>query len=217
MQGLSKIVALRRLSRPAPPQAILDMEGEAFAPAPDIEAWARAAFIDEDAALVNEDHAHLRRADIGFLWTNVPNSRQGRTIIGTAERGQPQGAMGKWAKARAVAQVRGWFGAVPDFIITIDALYAAECGDAEFCALVEHELYHCAQERDAFGAPRFTRYGLPIWTMRGHDVEEFVGVVRRYGTDAAGVRELVDAANSPPEIGTALVARMCGTCQRRAA
>ncbi|WP_267902481.1 putative metallopeptidase [Sinorhizobium meliloti] len=40
----------------------------------------------------------------------------------------------------------------------------------------------------------------PVFTVRGHDVEEFVGVVRRYGADAAGVRAIVDAANRPPEI-----------------
>ena len=214
---MALIARLRVLTRPRPPQFLLDGEGEPFIPAPEVGAWARAAFIDEDAALVNEDHAHLRLADVGFLWTNVPNSRQGRAIIGTAERGDPQGAMGKWAKARAKAQVCSWFGGVPDFIVTIDALYAAECGDAEFCALVEHELYHCAQERDLYGAPKFNRAGLPVWTMRGHDVEEFVGVVRRYGAGAAGIREMMDAASRQPEIGQAGVRHLCGTCDRRVA
>ena len=35
-----------------------------------------------------------------------------------------------------------WFGRVPAFLITLAADYCAECSDAEFCALVEHELYH---------------------------------------------------------------------------
>lgn len=214
---MGKVTALRRLARPQPHRALLVAEGECFLPAPEIAEWVRSAFIAEDALLINEDHAHLRQADIGFLWTNVENSRRGRRIIGQAELGEPQGAMGRWAKARAKAQVCGWFGEVPNFIITIDATFAAECGDAEFCALVEHELYHCAQERDPFGAPRFTREGLPVWTIRGHDVEEFVGVVRRYGADAAGVCALVDAANRGPEISGARVAHLCGTCQRSAA
>ena len=214
---MGKVTALRRLARPQPPHALLDVEGERFLPAPELEAWARSAFIAEDAVLINEDHAHLRQAEIGFLWTNVENSRRGRRIIGQAELGEPQGAMGRWAKARAKAQVRGWFGEVPDFIVTIDALYAVDCEDAEFAALVEHELSHCAQDHDAFGAPKFSRYGLPIWTMRGHDVEEFVGVVRRYGADAAGVRAMVDAANRGPEISGARIAHLCGTCQRGAA
>ncbi|WP_420376855.1 putative metallopeptidase [Sinorhizobium medicae] len=53
--------------------------------------------------------------------------------------------------------------------------------------------------------------------MRGHDVEDFVGVVRRYGADAAGVRAIVDAANRPPEIARANIAHACGTCQLRVA
>lgn len=36
--------------------------------------------------------------------------------------------------------------------------------------------------------------GAPVFTIRGHNVEEFVGVVRRYGANAAGVRAIVDAA-----------------------
>ncbi|MCM5690787.1 putative metallopeptidase [Sinorhizobium meliloti] len=36
--------------------------------------------------------------------------------------------------------------------------------------------------------------GAPVFTIRGHNVEAFVGVVRRYGADAAGVRAIVDAA-----------------------
>lgn len=126
--------------------------------------------------------------------------------------------MGKWARARADMQIKQWFDFVPDFIITLDAEYCRECGDAEFMALVEHELYHAAQETDAFGAPKFSRStGRPVFTIRGHDVEEFVGVVRRYGADAAGIRAIVDAANRPPEIARAQIAHACGTCQLRVA
>lgn len=214
---MAKVVPLHRLGRPAPPQDLLDGPLDQFLPEPELVEWARAAFISEDAALVNEDHAHLRMASIGFLWTNVPNARRGRRIIGQAERGDPQGVMGKWARARAEAQVRGWFGHVPDFIITIDALFAAECGDAEFCALIEHELSHCAQEHDAFGAPKFNRYGLPVWAMKAHDVEAFVGVARRYGAVEANVRELVDAVNRGPLIARAQIAGICGSCAREVA
>ena len=114
-------------------------------------------------------------------------------------------------------QLIGWFGTVPDFVLTFDASYCAECSDAEFMALVEHELYHCGQERDIYGLPKFTRFGTPKFTMRGHDVEEFVGVVRRYGADAAGVSAMVEAANAGPEIARVDIARACGTCHLRAA
>lgn len=126
--------------------------------------------------------------------------------------------MGKWGKARAEEQIIGWFGHVPDFIITRDGEYAMSCSDAEFCTLVKHELYHAAQDRDPLGAPKFRKStGLPVFVLRGHDIEEFVGVVRRYGADATHVRAMVDAANKGPEIANVRIAHACGTCQLRAA
>ncbi|WP_202907425.1 putative metallopeptidase [Sinorhizobium meliloti] len=85
-------------------------------------------------------------------------------------------------------------------------------------ALVQHELCHAVQATDAFGAPKFSRStGRPVFTIRGHDVEEFVGVVHRYGADAPGIRAILDAANRPPETTRAPIAHACGTCQLRVA
>lgn len=201
--------------RPSPPSAILEPTGSAsFVPAPELAEWARSTFIAEDAPLANEDHRHLDAAEVGFLWTNVRNSRQMRTVVGQAELGQPRGSMGKWPKARAEQQIEAWFGTVPDFLITIDAHYASQCNDASFCALVEHELYHCGQERDEFGGPKFTQDGRPKFAMRGHDVEEFVGIVRRYGVGAAAgdTFALVEAAKAGPQIARATIHGACATC-----
>jgi Putative phage metallopeptidase len=180
-----------RLKRPAPPAAMLDRENfetPTFVPAPELETWMRSTFIEEGAPLRNDDHFHLRFAQIGVLWTSIENARQGRRVLGQAERGYP-GAIGKWAKARAELQIREWFGDIPDFILTFDAGYAAICSDAQWCALCEHELSHCGVERDIYGAPKFRKStGLPAFTLRGHDVEEFVAVVRRYGAAAADVQ-----------------------------
>ncbi|WP_291162717.1 putative metallopeptidase [Ensifer sp. SSB1] len=161
----------------------------------------------------NPDHAHLAHADIGFLGTIVGNSKKGRRVIGQCETGSPQGAMGKWSRARAEMQVKQWFGHVPDFIITLDADYCRGCGDAEFMALVERELYHAAQDVDAFGAPKFSRStGRPVFVIRTH--EAFAGVARRWS--AAGVRATV-AADQKPEIARVQSAHACGACQLRTA
>lgn len=204
--------------RPLPPHDLFGIDAasyDRFVPAPDLTEWLMDTFINEGAGLENEDHAHLRFATLGVLWTNATNARQGRAVIGQAEPGAPR-AMGRWAKGRAEQQVIEWFGEIPDFVLTFSAQYAAEASDDEFCALVEHELYHCGQERDAFGAPKFRKSGLPAFTMRGHDVEEFVGVVRRYGADASGVRDLVEAASHEPLIARVSIAQACGTCMLRA-
>ncbi|WP_426289054.1 putative metallopeptidase [Ensifer adhaerens] len=205
--------------RPRPPSSMFDdITSPAFSPAEDMRDWVEATFIDPASPVHNPDHAHLAHADIGYLWTTVGNSKKGRRVIGQCETGSPQGTMGKWSRARAEMQVKQWFGHLPDFIITLDADYCRECGDAEFMALVEHELYHAAQDVDAFGAPKFSKStGRPVFVIRGHDVEEFVGVVRRYGADAAGVRAMVDAANRKPEIARVQIAHACGTCQLRVA
>lgn len=203
--------------RPHPPVKLLeDWASPAFVPSDELADWAISTFVADDGGLANPEHVHLQHAQIGMLWTNVPNGRHGQRVVGQAEPGNPM-AMGRWAKARAVQQVERWFGRVPDFIITLDAIYAAGCGDAEFCALVEHELYHCGQERDAIGAPKFRKgTGLPAFTMRGHDVEEFVGVVRRYGVGAGAGQTLalVEAAQRGPEIAGVNLAHACGTCVR---
>lgn len=46
-----------------------------------------------------------------------------------------------------------------------------------------------------YAAPKLRRStGLPASTLIGHDVEEFIGVVRRYSVAAAGVQAMIDAA-----------------------
>lgn len=180
------------------------------------------AFIAEDGPLVNPDHVHLWLAKLGFIWTNCENKRRGNRVIGQAELvSNAGGRSGLWQRGRSDQQLLEWFdGELPDFLITLDALYCESAGDAKFCALVDHELYHCAQATDAFGMPAFWREsGLPKFAMRSHDVEEFVGVVRRFGIEAAGEKavDMVVAAAQQPSIGPAKLAGSCGTCLRLAA
>jgi hypothetical protein len=205
--------------RPRPPQSLFSIEsgtdGVRFMPAPDLAQWISDTFLEQSGPLANPDHAHLVSAQIACLWTTADNSRAGRTIIGQAEFGHNIGGMGKWQRGRAEQQILEWFGFWPDFLLTFSATYADGCGDPEFCALVEHELYHCGQERDEFGLPRFKKStGMPAFCLRGHDVEEFVGVVRRYGADAAGVRAMIEAAEEGPTIAVADIGFACGNCQR---
>ena len=188
-----------------------------FVPAPDLIAWATDTFIRKDSPLHNPDHAHLEYATLGVLWTNVANARNGRAIVGQCEMGMPRGTMGRWSRARAERQILDWFGSVPDFILTFDASYAMQAKDPEFCALIEHELYHAGQDRDPFGAPKFTQDGRPVFGIRGHDIEEFIGVVARYGANASGVQEMVKAAKQRAQIAEVRISQACGTCSLKAA
>ncbi|HEX8591737.1 MAG TPA: putative metallopeptidase [Pseudomonas sp.] len=207
------------MTRPFPsilPLGILDPSafGLRLTPAPEVWEWIQAEVLADTGSIHNPDHAHLIDADIRVMWASSSFNKQGRTVLGQAE--QVAFRAGGWQKARMEQQMFDWFGCVPTYIITLAADYCAQCPDIDFCALVEHELYHIAQAKDGYGAPKFTQEGLPKLEMRGHDVEEFVGVVRRYGA-SPDVQALVDAANKPAEVGKLNISRACGTCLLKSA
>lgn len=188
-----------------------------FLPAYEVDGWLRATFLEEASPLYNVEHNHLNSAQLGILWTNVENTRQMHRVAGMVELPKPHPALGKWSKARTEFQMRRWFGDIErDFLITLDAVYCAGASDLDFCALVEHELYHCAQKIED-GVPAFNRRtGMPNFAIKGHDVEEFVGIVRRYGAAAAAgdTSALIAAAKKTPEIAAVEIASVCGTCLR---
>jgi len=196
-------------ARPKPPASMTDALADMFMPAPEVLAWVKTNIFAEDGLIFNKDHSHLEFADIAFLWAAGGYKKQGRTVLGQCE--EVTFRCGAWQKGRQEQQMRHWFGSVPDYLITLDAMYALECSDADFCALVEHELYHIGHELNDIGMPAFTREGFPKLAMRGHDVEEFTGVVRRYGA-SPDVAKMVEAANKPPEVAKLNIARACGTC-----
>ena len=204
-------------SRPKPPASLMDNPYAVLAPAPDVLEWIRREVLNEGGAIYNQDHRHLIDADLQVLWANNGFTKQGRAVIGQAE--QVMFRAGGWQKARQEQQMREWFGDTPTFLITFDGSYAQTCSDADWCALVEHELYHLAHQKDEFGAPAFTKDGLPKIALQGHDVEEFVAVVRRYGVGDPGgaIAKLASAARGTPEVSRASVAGACGTCLLRAA
>lgn len=182
--------------------------------APELGCWVEETILADDGPLHNPDHAHLADADLCFMWASSAFTKQGRTVVGQAE--QVMFRAGGWQKARQEQQMIEWFGRVPAFLITLAADYCAQASDAEFCALVEHELYHIAQALDEFGAPKFDKEGNPRLALRGHDVEEFIGVIRRYGPSEE-VRRLAAAAKAEPELANINIARACGTCIRAVA
>ena len=205
-------------SRPFPP---VNFTGENWLPytrlipATEIGEWVNQNILTEDGRIHNPDHAHLVDADVAFMWASGSFAKSGRIVLGQCE--QVMMRAGGWQKSRMEQQMHEWFDRIPKFIITLAADYCEQCNDLEFCALVEHELYHIAQATDDYGAPKFNKEtGMPVLKLRGHDVEEFVGVVRRYGA-SKDVQEMVDAANRPAEIAHIDVARACGTCMLKLA
>ncbi|HBR1596288.1 TPA: hypothetical protein L9L86_000869 [Klebsiella quasipneumoniae subsp. quasipneumoniae] len=205
--------------RPYPPLGFTNPENFrpyiSIIPANEVYGWVRGNILMENGNLHNEDHFHLHTADVAFMWASNAFDKRGRVVLGQCE--QVMLRAGGWQKARMEQQMHEWFGRIPKFIITLAADYCEQCSDLEFCALLEHELYHIAQATDDYGAPKFNKEtGMPVLKLRDHDVEEFVGVVRRYGA-SKDVQEMVDAANKPAEVAHIDVARACGTCMLKLA
>lgn len=183
---------------PKPPKAILEAWSPMFIPCPEVKEWAFSQFIQEGAPLRNEDHEHLEEAKILFLWASYPEKRNDKQVVGTAQLYMEQTT--KWSQGKTAYAVRQWFGETPDFIITLCAPYCQEASPESICALIEHELYHCGQEKDEFGFPKYTKEGMPKFAMHGHDVEEFLGVIKRYGAFSPELQKLQEALSRSPEI-----------------
>ncbi len=202
------------MSRPMPSAEMLESLRLTLSPAIGVWDWVQREILADTGSIHNPDHGHLIDANIGVLWASTGFAKQGRVVLGQAE--QVMFRAGGWQKARQEQQMIDWFGEVPGFVITLAADYCSQCSDLEFCALVEHELYHICQEHNQYGEPKFTEEGFPKLKLRGHDVEEFVGVVRRYGP-SKDVQYLIDAASRPPEVAKINISRACGTCLLKSA
>ncbi|KQF88280.1 hypothetical protein APC22_10580, partial [Acinetobacter pittii] len=153
---------------------------------------------------------HDNEEFLAFAWASQACTVKKQMVLGQCEKVMFN--VGGWRKARQEQQMRDWFGFVPVYLITIDASFCEQTSDREFCALIEHELYHIGVERDADGEIIYSDMtGLPKHFLAGHDVEEFIGVVKRWGASES-VKRLVEVAKNPPFVSDVNISKCCGTC-----
>lgn len=206
--------------RPFPPTDFIDQIDEEEAirivPASDLKNWVVANFLTLGGPLHNPDHDHIaemlhdNEGFLAFAWASTAYTRAKRMVLGQCEKVMFQ--QGGWKKARQEQQMRDWFGFVPIYLITIDASFCEKANDNEFCALFEHELYHIGVERDSDGEIIYSDHtGLPKHYLAGHDVEEFIGVVKRWGANDS-VKRLVEVAKNPPFVSDLDISKCCGNC-----
>ncbi|WP_332604761.1 putative metallopeptidase [Acinetobacter sp. ESBL14] len=206
--------------RPFPPTELMDKADEEeairLAPAPDLMDWVVKNFLTIGGPLHNPDHDHIaelihdNEEFLAFAWASSACVAKKRMVLGQCEKVMFN--QGGWRKARQEQQMRDWFGYVPVYLITIDASFCEQASDPDFCALIEHELYHIGVERDEDGEPLLSDMtGLPKHYLTGHDVEEFVGVVKRWGA-SENVKRLIEVAKQAPFVSDVNISRCCGTC-----
>jgi len=139
------------------------------------------------------EHLRAGEARVVYLMRVDPVIKAGRQVLGTCYLPTVQGSLKPlfdWLLADR-------FGNDPpiDFLIVLDTEYWQPASELKGEILVYHELMHCGQAVDKHGADRFDPVtGQPIWCIRGHDVEEFVAVVERYGQHNDDIRRFVAAA-----------------------
>jgi len=187
--------------------------GQGTFPAINLATFVQKAFLSPESGLYNVEHEHLLSAKIGYLFTDYPAVRNGKALMGQAE--MPSRLSGShWAKARAEQQLIDWFGEPPDFLITLFAPYVLTASIVEQLALLDHELYHCGHLHDGQGIPKFKQDGSPVYTIKAHDFEGFLGVTRRWGVGADVPHELAEILLQEPELGSVDVRTICATCLR---
>lgn len=203
------------MNRPHPPEDLLQ-PGFKIEPSTELGEWLMNTFVHEDGQLANEDHAHLRTANIAAIWTNVEFEDGLMPVAGMAEIVRVNGK--PWPRAERTDHLCLLHGDVPQARIWIYAPFVATLNDSAFCALIEHELYHLAQQKDKEGEPKFDEEGRPVLTTRDHDVSEFLGVIERYGVGAVhpNIKKLVEIAKQKPLIAISEIGIACGTCAARA-
>ena len=133
-----------------------------------------------------EEFAHLRLGQpaIMILFRCVPRVRAGRRVLGEACLPRFMGGLspvGTWLLAKACG------GALPNFLILLDAEWWNTASSQERAALIHHELKHCGHARDRDGEPRFDDDGNALWAVEPHDIAEFQDTVRRYGAWSSDV------------------------------
>lgn len=213
------------LVRPFPPADFLDTaqgDGDDDEPpiilmaAPELMDWAIKSFLTVGSPLYNPDHLHIiemLEADstfLAFAWASSAFKAKDVYVLGYCEKVMFN--VGGWRKARQEQQMRDWFGYIPTYLITIDASFCETANNRDFCALIEHELYHIGVKRTEDGDPKYSIVtGLPAHYLAAHDVEEFFGVVKRYGA-SENVKRLVEIAQAPAFESDINISRCCGTC-----
>ncbi len=183
---------------------------QSFVPASRLRSWVTANILTPGGAIYNPDFADLQGLSIGFLWSGVKLEKGGARVLGTCELAES--GIGRlsdaWTKGKRKQQLSEWFEEPIDFLITLYAPFAEDANVASLLSVIEHELYHC-------GIKDWVK-AKPILMIRRHDIEVFIGEVRRYGAAASmqPIAELVEAASRQPTIGMATLDGICGSCVR---
>lgn len=131
------------------------------------------------AELIEDVDVHwpLDSCRIECLFMKDAPVKGGRLVLGRARR---VGGLTAYLADRLFHAQELYRPPVPFFVIEIAEPQWREMTDDQRRALVDHELCHCVVDDD-------TADGVPKLSTRGHDLEEFFGIVARHGLWSADI------------------------------
>lgn len=148
------------------------------------------AIYDRLVQLPEFEHLRDGEAVVDFLLRDGEEIKQGRLVLGAVHLPGVQGQL----KPVFDWMLRNLLGRSPDFLVILDRDYWLGADERSREILMYHEMCHMIQKVDADGEPRFDDEGRPVFGLIGHDVEDFIAVVRRYGAYSDEIRQFIAAA-----------------------
>lgn len=173
-----------------------------FARDEEMENFVRDDFTSRGGLFFDPEHGHLTAARIGVLWCAGKHIVRGSEKIGTMELVPAwDSPVSTWGEAMKRDWLRTYFGQAwwPHFLTKLSAPLCLPLEDRDFFAVVDHEVCHGDVAKDEFQCPRFNKdTGEPVYKLRPHDYEGFVGTTERWGAVADGSSQLVAAGLKKP-------------------
>lgn len=136
--------------------------------------------VAKDIIATVDEHADLVHATILYVFRDKHSTSRGRVVLGKARK------FTGLTKFLIEEEASG-----PLFVVEVAQNLWTGMTEEARRALVDHELSHLAVERQEDGTW--------VGRTRGHDVEEFLGVVERHGLWKADVAALATTAASKLE------------------
>jgi hypothetical protein len=153
-----------------------------------------------ESALIAQHHPSLRDCKILWLMSNAKRTREGNIRSGVGKKASPELKFLASALLEPGADPDVELG--PDFVITMSSAVWHACTTPEQrLELIDHQLCHL---RRIEKANRRTGKVTVTWGRRGHDLEEFTDIVKRYGLQNPRTKRFIQAGAQlalfePPE------------------
>lgn len=121
--------------------------------------------------LIAKHHKHLTGIRMEYLFLSEASRRNGKITLGTARKITGYNAL--LSTPSVIGDPEGTSEGLEYFLITIAADTWELLPDKARIALVDHELAHCAIDRNDDGEVSLS--------LRNHEIEEFAAILRRHG------------------------------------